>query len=141
MKYKIGIIGLGVGEKHIIGYNKHKACQVVLVCDFCEKKLNTVSKKHTDLKITKDPDEILLDPSIDIVSIASYDNYHYEQIIKALNNNKHVFVEKPLCITPTFFISEVYILSIPPSQSERSGLTGFFIRIILSVPFNAFAIS
>jgi predicted dehydrogenase len=31
------------------------------------------------------------------VSIASYDDCHYEQIVKAVSNGKHVFVEKPLC--------------------------------------------
>ncbi len=43
-------------------------------------------------------DEILENDDIDIVSIASYDNFHYEHIIKALENNKHVFVEKPFCM-------------------------------------------
>ena len=35
------------------------------------------------------------DPSIDVVSICSYDNMHAEQTIRALNNKKHVMVEKP----------------------------------------------
>lgn len=41
--------------------------------------------------------EVLQDPEIDAVSIASYDQYHTEQIIAGLRSGKHLFVEKPLC--------------------------------------------
>ena len=33
-----------------------------------------------------------------MVCVSSYDQSHYKQIIQALNNNKHVFVEKPMCL-------------------------------------------
>ena len=38
------------------------------------------------------------DNSIDIVSIASYDNYHCDQIVRAFHNGKHVMAEKPICL-------------------------------------------
>jgi len=95
---KAGIIGLGVGEKHIEGYNSHPECKVVALCDFSEEKLAAAKQKYPHLKITPEVDEILEDPEIDVVSIASYDNYHYEQIAKAIKNKKHVFVEKPFCL-------------------------------------------
>ena len=41
---------------------------------------------------------ILNDPNIQLVSIASYDDVHEQQVLSALRNNKHVFVEKPLCL-------------------------------------------
>jgi predicted dehydrogenase len=40
-----------------------------------------------------------MDPDVDVVSIASYDECHYSQVMMALANKKHVFVEKPLCLT------------------------------------------
>jgi predicted dehydrogenase len=43
--------------------------------------------------------QILRDPEVEIVSIASYDDAHYEQVVAALEAGKHVFVEKPLCRT------------------------------------------
>ena len=42
-------------------------------------------------------ENILEDETVDIVSIASYDDTHYEQTIAALDAMKNVFVEKPLC--------------------------------------------
>ncbi len=95
---KVGIIGLGVGEKHIAGYLKHPKCEVVALCDFSEEKLKMCKEKYSHIKFTKVADEILVDPEVNVVSIASYDNYHYEQIMKALRNGKNVFVEKPLCL-------------------------------------------
>jgi len=98
---KVGIIGLGVGEKHIIGYENHPDCEVVALCDFSDEKLAMARQKYPGIKLTSLAEEILGDPDIQVVSIASYDNYHYEQVIEAVNNDKHVFIEKPLCLSET----------------------------------------
>ena len=95
---RVGIIGLGVGEKHIAGYQSHHGCEVVALCDFSDEKLAMARTKYPGIKLTSRADELLQDPEVDVVSIASYDNYHYEQISQAIANNKHVFVEKPLCL-------------------------------------------
>jgi predicted dehydrogenase len=97
-RLKVGIIGLGAGEQHIVGYQQHQNCEVVALCDFSDQKLVMAKKKYPSMHIIKNPTDILQDPLIDIVSIASYDNYHFEQIIKAIKYNKHIFTEKPLCL-------------------------------------------
>lgn len=98
MKLKAGIIGLGVGEQHIYGYQSHPDCEVAAICDTDPEKLADVSTRNPDLITTQDPQWILTHPDIDVVSIASYDNFHKEQIILGLEHNKHIFVEKPLCL-------------------------------------------
>ncbi|MFC1883626.1 Gfo/Idh/MocA family protein [Thermodesulfobacteriota bacterium] len=95
---KAGIIGLGVGEKHIEAYGNHSGCHVVALCDFSDEKIRYISEKYPTMKITKNANDIIDDPAIDIVSIASFDNFHYEQIVRAIQNRKHIFVEKPLCL-------------------------------------------
>ena len=104
-KLNAAIIGLGVGERHIDGYQSDERCTVTKLCDIDEKKLNEVGKRHTDCKITIDPDEILNDPEINVVSIASYDNFHADQVVKSIENGKHVFVEKPICLSQDEFDS------------------------------------
>ena len=99
MTIKAGIIGLGVGEKHISGYHSHPECKVVALCDFAEEIRSDVHLKYPDIKMLDDANTILNDPQIDVVSIASYDNYHHEQVLMALKNGKHIFVEKPLCLS------------------------------------------
>ena len=95
---KVGIIGLGVGEAHIQGYESHPECEVTTLCDFIPDKLASAKKKYPGVMITNKAYDILRNPDIDVISIASYDNFHYEQIVTALDHNKHVFVEKPLCL-------------------------------------------
>ena len=97
-KLKAGIIGLGVGEKHIQAYKSHPSCEVMTLCDLSEERLSEIARKYPGIAVTKDADEILSDPKINVVSIASFDNYHFEQVIKAIQHGKHVFVEKPLCL-------------------------------------------
>lgn len=92
------IIGLGVGERHISGYISNKRCRVKTLCDIDEKKLAALEKKYPNCEFTTNPDLIFNDSEIDIISIASYDNHHADQIVSSIKNGKHVFVEKPLCL-------------------------------------------
>jgi predicted dehydrogenase len=48
--------------------------------------------------VLEDANTLIDDKRIEIVSIASYDDAHYEQVKRALAHGKHVFVEKPLCL-------------------------------------------
>ena len=57
-----------------------------------------LKNKFPNTKIIQDANQILNDEKIDIVSVASYDNHHCEQIVKAIQNNKHVMAEKPICL-------------------------------------------
>jgi predicted dehydrogenase len=98
-KINIGVIGLGVGIHHLNTYMTNKNCNVMNVCDFNEKKLIKIKKKYNNsFEVTKYSDDIINNKDIKLVSIASYDNYHYEHIKKCIKNNKHIFVEKPLCL-------------------------------------------
>ena len=74
------VIGLGVGEQHIYGYQKHKKCVVKKICDFDEKKLKDVQSRHTSYSATRSKQ--ILEDLKDVISIASFDNFHHDQIIK-----------------------------------------------------------
>lgn len=98
-KLKAGVIGLGVGERHVVSYNAIPGCKVVAVCDTDPVKLqevadrNAVAGRHTDYRrITEDPD-------IDVVSICTFDDDHAEHAVSAFRHGKHVMIEKPLAVT------------------------------------------
>ncbi len=93
----VGIIGLGVGEKHLETFQNDKRCAVHSICDFDEQKVNLISKKYNIKNISTDANKLISNPEINLISIASFDNYHHKHIINAINNNKHIFVEKPIC--------------------------------------------
>ncbi|MBN2734994.1 MAG: Gfo/Idh/MocA family oxidoreductase [Methanomicrobiaceae archaeon] len=96
---RVGIIGLGVGEQHVKAYSDHPNCIVAGICDFSEEKLAKIQCEFPDAYLTRNADELLLSPDIDVISIASFDNDHADQVTIALNSGKHVFCEKPLCQT------------------------------------------
>ena len=66
------------------------------VCDRYEKKALRVSR---ELKTGtfRNLHEIMRDPAVDAVSIATFDGEHARQVVEAMLAGKHVFVEKPLC--------------------------------------------
>lgn len=98
-RLRVGIIGLGVGEEHISGYLRHPDCDVIALCDLSDEKLERAREKYPEVRVTREARDILEDPSIQIVSIATYDDAHADQVLQALHAGKHVFVEKPLCQT------------------------------------------
>lgn len=97
--YNVGVIGMGVGEKHALAYQNHPNCELKSICDFDSQKLEVLRNKFQAQEIFDDDLSIINDESIDIVSIASYDNYHVQQITQAIENKKHIMAEKPLCLS------------------------------------------
>lgn len=98
MSLSVGVIGLGVGERHLKCFDSHPECKVVAICDSDEERLKSVADKYPGKERVSDPDQLLEDPDIDVVSIASYDNAHFDQASKAVQQGKHIFVEKPVCL-------------------------------------------
>ena len=98
MTLRAAIIGLGVGERHISGYEADSRCRVVALCDIDSVKLAEVAARHPGRRVTTNPMDVLTDTGIDVVSVASYDDAHHAQVLAALAHGKHVFVEKPLCL-------------------------------------------
>lgn len=92
-----GIIGLGIGEAHLAGYRQHPDCEVVAICDRNEDKLQEIASRNPGLRLYSSAEDLLDDPKIDVVSIASYDEDHFSQVCRAIASGKHVFVEKPIC--------------------------------------------
>ena len=98
MKIIAAIIGMGIGQKHLEAIDNYKKSFVKIICEKNEKKIKFLQKKYPDKIITKNDNVIFKDPSINLVSIASYDNFHYSQVMKSLKTNKNIVVEKPMCL-------------------------------------------
>ena len=116
------VIGLGVGERHVVGYERHPRCEVKALCDINPEVLNKLAQRHEGKSLTTEPEVILEDPRIDIVSIASYDDSHEKLVVEALRKGKHVFVEKPLCLTRNELENIVHTLNQRPELNLSSNL-------------------
>ena len=114
-KIKVGIIGLGVGKYHLNCFLENNRCEVVSVCDFEISKLKQIKLKKPKIKITTKSDNIINDKNIDLVCIASYDNFHAEQVINCIKKKKHVFVEKPICTNQKDYLKIKKVLDKNPN--------------------------
>jgi predicted dehydrogenase len=94
----VGVIGLGVGEQHVISYGRLPGVTVKSVCDVNPVQLKEVADRRSIAGRATDYRKITEDPEIDAVSICSYDDCHAEQALSAFRNGKHVFVEKPIVL-------------------------------------------
>ena len=92
-----GIIGFGVGEMHITGFEAHPDCRVVALCDADPAKRSTARQRYPRARVYETAEALIDDPDVGIVSIATYDDAHYAQLCRALDAGKHAFVEKPIC--------------------------------------------
>jgi predicted dehydrogenase len=97
-RIRVGVIGLGIGRKHVEAYLQHPECEVFALCDLDERKLALTRERCPAAQVTTDANEVLTNPEIHVVSIASFDNFHCEHVLKGIRNGKHIFVEKPLCL-------------------------------------------
>ena len=60
---------------------------------------SSAAKRYGFDYCTTDEQEVLNDPGINTVAILTRHNLHAQQVIAALKARKHVFVEKPLCLS------------------------------------------
>lgn len=100
MTLGVGVIGLGIGVKHMEAYMRHPACRVRMVCDWEASRLQAVRARDPSIATTRSAEELIHHPDIQLLSIASYDNDHARQAEQAIRLGKHVLVEKPLCLLP-----------------------------------------
>jgi len=127
-KVKIGIIGTGmIFEYHYNAFKKIKNAEVIGACrDFYGNNENQNNQKNKFIdfcsKFNLKPyfgfDEIVTDPEIDALIIGSINPFHYEHIMKSLDNKKHVLVEKPV-------VTEINQIKIIKEKAAIKGLKVF----------------
>jgi predicted dehydrogenase len=93
---KIGVIGYGYWGPNIVRNLQGLDCtRTELICDSNPSAQARARKAHPGIRIVSDADEVLRSASIDAVAIITPVWTHYELAKKALENGKHVFIEKP----------------------------------------------
>lgn len=103
----IGIIGFGYwGPNLVRNFFVAKDCLVKSVADPRVERLSVLEKSFPSISGVKNADELILDPQIDAVIIATPVSTHFSLAKKALQHGKHVLLEKPM----TSSVAEAEIL-------------------------------
>lgn len=97
---KVGVIGYGYWGPNIVrNFHGQERSRVVAVCDKSPKSLQRVRMAFPDMPTTSDFSELLTSPDIDAIAVVTPVWTHFELAKTALENGKHVFVEKPFTCT------------------------------------------
>lgn len=97
---KIGVIGYGYwGPNLVRNMFEVSDTSVVAVSDMRWDRLRHVSSRYPSLFVSTDYRNLIDDPDIDAIAIATPVHAHYELALEALQAGKHVFIEKPMTST------------------------------------------
>ncbi len=93
---QIGVIGYGYWGPNIVrNFINADDARVAMVCDKNSESLKRLAANHPCVETVTDCDTVLTSPGIDAVAIVTPVSTHYELAKRALENGKHVFIEKP----------------------------------------------
>jgi predicted dehydrogenase len=96
---RVAVVGAGQwGKNHVRTFSQLRESRLVTVCDLDEARLASVRSQYPGVKTTTRFDEVVQDPGVEAVVIASFASQHFDQARRALEAGKHVLVEKPMTL-------------------------------------------
>jgi predicted dehydrogenase len=96
-RVRVALVGYGYwGPNLLRNYMELKSAEVRWVCDRDPQRLALAKTRFPAVVVTQEYDDVLADPDVDAVLIATPISTHYELARAALLSGKHVFVEKPM---------------------------------------------
>jgi len=122
--WRCGVSGLGVGEQHALAYRQDPRCRLTALFDVDSAKLRDVSSRFPGVYTFEALEDLLNGERLDILSVASPENVHSDQVVSALEKGWHVFAEKPLCQTR----EEIRAIRKSVEANEKLLLTNLVLR-------------
>ena len=98
----IGVLGYGYwGPNLVRNFAESRGASIRMVCDLQPERLAQVQRRYPGVTTTTSPEELIRDPGVDAVVVATPVEHHYDLALAALRAGKHVLVEKPLASNST----------------------------------------
>jgi len=95
-----GVIGYGYWGPNVVrNLANLDGSHVVAIADLSAAARKRAQKAYPSVHVTSDASEVIKSPKIDAIAVISPVWTHYELAKAALENGKHVFVEKPFTST------------------------------------------
>ncbi|NVP56823.1 Gfo/Idh/MocA family protein [Mycoplana rhizolycopersici] len=96
----IAVVGYGYwGPNLVRNLADIPDARLIHVCDIRKERLTPIQARYPTVAVTDDLEEVLRDPRVDAIAIATPVSTHFKIAMKALMAGKHVFVEKPMAAT------------------------------------------
>ncbi|GGP20709.1 Gfo/Idh/MocA family protein [Silvimonas iriomotensis] len=97
-RLRIGVVGLGIGRKHIEGWQMHPQADVVAIADPDTSRLAQVGDEFAVPGRYDSLEAMLAAGQLDVVSICTPNKYHKSLTLAALAAGCHVLCEKPMAM-------------------------------------------
>ena len=98
--YNACLIGYGYwGEKLARNFNNSEFFNLVSIVDIKKRNLNLAKKKYPSIDLNKNYIDAIKNSLLDLVIIATPTSTHFKIAQFALENDKHILVEKPLSLS------------------------------------------
>ncbi len=97
----VGLLGYApsVGRLHGTGSAATDGLRLAMACDLSDERLAAAREHFPNIVATKDSNDLINSPDVDIVIIATAPNSHARLAMQMLEAGKHVICEKPLALT------------------------------------------
>jgi predicted dehydrogenase len=95
MTVRVGVVGLGYWGPNVVR-NMSRVAELAWCCDLSEENRDRYAQQYPQARFTGDFGDLLNDPSLDAIAVASSVPTHHPLGLRALAAGKHVFIEKPL---------------------------------------------
>jgi predicted dehydrogenase len=93
---KFGVIGYGYWGPNIVrNLRGLEGCQLVGICDQSPAARKKIQAAHPGIPVFSDAQELISSPDVDVIAVITPVWTHFPLAKAALQNGKHVFVEKP----------------------------------------------
>ena len=93
---RVGIVGVGIGRLHAMGYKKCSDVEIRAFCDIDKTRAESCAKEFEARDVYTDYKEMLKDEEIDAISVCTPNVLHAPIAIAAFEAGKHVICEKPI---------------------------------------------
>jgi predicted dehydrogenase len=96
----VGVVGLGYwGPNLARNFDRLLGADLRWICDSSEEARERWKVQFPEARNTGTFDDLIADPKLDAVVVATHVPSHADLAVRALEAGKHCFVEKPLALT------------------------------------------
>jgi predicted dehydrogenase len=96
-KLRVSVVGCGYwGQNLLRNFCELEEAEVLIACDVDPRSLARSHQRYPTLEVTQNYQDVLADPRVEAVVLATPVSTHYPFAHQALQAGKHVLVEKPL---------------------------------------------
>jgi predicted dehydrogenase len=116
---RVGVVGLGYWGPNVVR-NMARVAELAWCCDLSAENCARYAPQYPQARFTQDFDDLLNDPALDAIAVASSVPTHHPLGLQALAAGKHVFIEKPLAAS----VADARELVAAAEQADRRLMVG-----------------